>query len=255
MILLNQAEIQRALNYGQAIVFTEINSTNEYLLNHHNQLPSGSVCLAETQTAGRGRRGRKWYSPLSKNLYFSMLWRYSSINISQIAPLSLVVAIVIAETFQQLNVQDIQIKWPNDIYYQGKKMGGILIESRANRHSIDLVIGIGLNLSMNAIDPSIVNQAWSDLSNYQLDRNNLAALLAQRLQKMLVEFPQHTFSDYLPQWNQFDLFYKKPVKLLTEKGEIHGIANGINNKGELLLEQDNKMTPFAIGEISLRPDN
>ncbi|MGX2969034.1 biotin--[acetyl-CoA-carboxylase] ligase [Ursidibacter sp. B-7004-1] len=251
MIRLNQAEIQQGLFCGQALVFDEIDSTNEFLLKQLHTLPSGSICLAESQTAGRGRRGRQWYSPLGQNLYFSMLWHYPQQN-DNLSSLSLVVALVIAETFQQIGIEQIQIKWPNDIYYQGKKMGGILIESKIDRSGVHLVIGIGLNLAMNTIDPSIVTQAWADLSTYHLDRNQLATQLAYSLQKTLNEYPQHSFSDYLARWHQFDCFYQKNVKLITPTQEIIGISQGVNEKGELLLQQGDKTQPFAIGEISLR---
>lgn len=254
MILLNAAHIQAALQCGEALVFDEINSTNEYLLTHCQTLPSGSVCLAETQTAGRGRRGRQWYSPVGQNLYFSMLWKYPNPQPESLSSLSLVVALVIAETFTELGVEGVQIKWPNDIYYQGKKAGGILIESKMDRSGVSLVIGIGLNLAMNAIDPTIVNQPWADFAKFNFNRNQLAASLARRLQTMLEDYPQTPLDDYLARWWQFDCFYQKPVKLITASGDIHGISQGINALGELLLENDSGIHAFAIGEISLRAD-
>lgn len=252
MILLNQIYLQRQLPQGEVLVFDEIDSTNEYLLTHCDSLTSGSICLAESQSAGRGRRGRQWYSPLGQNLYFSLLWKYPPPPSEQLASLSLIVALIIAETFETLGVEDIQIKWPNDIYYQGKKAGGILIESKLDRNGIALIIGVGLNLAMNAVDPHIVNQAWSDLAKYHLDRNTLAATLAERLQKMLADFPHTPLCTYLERWRKFDCFYQKPVKLITAAGDIHGIAQGINEKGELLLQQEDRLSAFAIGELSLR---
>lgn len=254
MNLLNKAQIQAALQYGEALVFDEIDSTNEYLLAHYGELRSGTVCLAESQSAGRGRRGRQWYSPLGQNLYFSMLWKYPLPQNEQISSLSLVVALVIAETFEELGVQNIQIKWPNDIYYQGKKAGGILIESKMDRNGMAIVIGIGLNLAMNTIDPKIVNQPYADFAQYHFDRNELAATLAKRLQQMLSDFPMSSLENYLERWRKFDCFYQKAVKLVTATTEIHGISQGINQNGELLLEIDGKVQAFAIGEMSLRAE-
>lgn len=251
---LNQALIQQALLCGAVKVFEQIDSTNEYLLKHYRELPSGSLCLAESQTAGRGRRGRQWFSPQSENLYFSMLWCYDLAEVSNISALSLVTAITIAETFAQFGVSEIQIKWPNDIYYQGKKMGGILIESRMDNSDMYLVIGIGLNLAMQNVDSTVVTQPWADLAEYQFNRNQLAAELAQRLQRMLIAFPHTEFEYYLPSWQKFDRYYQQPVKLLTEQGEVRGIALGVNEQGELLLEQPHGIQAFAIGEISLRAD-
>lgn len=252
MILLNQTYLQERLSQGSVLVFDEIDSTNDYLMNHCDTLENGSVCFAESQRAGRGRRGRQWYSPVGQNLYFSLLWKYSHPQPEQLASLSLIVALVIAETFECLGVEDIQIKWPNDIYYQGKKAGGILIESKMDRNGTVLIIGIGLNLAMNAVDPTIVNQAWTDLSRYRFDRNVLAIQLAQRLQQMLAEFPYKALSDYLTRWRKFDCFYQKAVKLVAVDREIYGISQGINEKGELLLAQEDRLEAFAIGELSLR---
>ncbi|QLB43444.1 biotin--[acetyl-CoA-carboxylase] ligase [Mannheimia pernigra] len=251
---LNQAQIQKALLCGQAIVFDEIGSTNEYLLTHHQTLENGSVCLAEKQTAGRGRRGRTWYSPESENLYFSILWHYPK-DAANLPPLSLVVALIIAESLTKQNVDNIQIKWPNDIYYNGKKMGGILLESQANHKGLDLVIGIGLNLGMTKVDEKIVTQAWADLSQYHFDRNKLVCHLAYELQKNLKIYPLVGFSHYAQRWQKFDIFYNKPVKLITENTEIHGTSLGINELGELIiLQQDQVIQYFSIGEMSLRGD-
>lgn len=255
MIRLHQQEIQQALPQGNVLVFDEIDSTNEYLLTHCRELLSGSLCLAEAQTAGRGRRGRQWYSPFGQNLYFSLLWHFPKIEPAQLSALSLAVAVVIAETFEELKVEDIQIKWPNDIYYQGKKMGGILNEVRRDSTGLYLVCGIGLNLALTTIDPRIVTQAWSDLAKYQLDRNQLASRLACRLQQSFAQFEQHGFAPFLERWNRFDLFYQQPVKLLTEQDEIHGISRGINHAGELLLQRGEGIEAFAIGEISLRAED
>ncbi|MWQ58940.1 biotin--[acetyl-CoA-carboxylase] ligase [Glaesserella parasuis] len=248
----DQHLITSALTQGQTLVFKEIDSTNEYLLTHYKTLPSGSLCVAESQTVGRGRRGRQWYSPESQNVYFSMLWHYPSLDIPQLSSLSLVVSVLIAETFQTLNVPHIQIKWPNDIYYQGKKMGGILIESRVDKTGIYLVIGIGLNLGMNTVDKNVVTQAWSDLSEHQIDRSQLVAELAKHLQNALVTYPQTTFEPYAERWQQFDIFRHQAVRLITENEEIHGISLGINEEGELILQQGEIIRRFATGEMSLR---
>lgn len=247
--------IAQALTQGQVLSFAQLNSTNEYVLQHYRDLANGSLCVAQTQTAGRGRRGRQWFSPQSRNLYFSMLWHYETAEIPQLSALSLVVSVVIAETFEALNIPAIQIKWPNDIYYQGRKMGGILIESRVDRQGIYLVIGIGLNLGMDQVDPSIVTQQWSDLSAYALDRTALVIELGQRLHTALQHYRQQGFTPYAQRWQRFDLFYHRSVKLITEQGEMQGISLGINDQGELILQQGEIIRSFAIGEISLRAGN
>lgn len=249
---LHAPTIAAALHCGEVYLFDEIDSTNAYLLTHAAQFSSGSICLAECQTAGRGRRGRQWYSPQGKNLYFSLLWKYPQPLPPSLSALSLIVALEIAETFEALGIE-VQIKWPNDIYYQGKKAGGILIESKCDQQGAALVIGIGLNLAMTTVDSNIVNQPWTDFASFSLNRNQLAVDLAARLQRMLNAFLYHELRDLLARWPRFDCFYQKPVKLLTSQGEIKGIAQGINEQGELLLADDKgDCHAFAIGELSLR---
>lgn len=249
---LNHSLIEASLIQGQSFIFKEIDSTNEYLLTHHKILPSGTICVAESQTAGRGRRGRQWYSPESKNIYFSMLWHYPSLDIPQLSSLSLMISVLIAEIFQSLKIPHIQIKWPNDIYYGGKKMGGILIESRIDNTGIYIVSGIGLNLGMNDIDDKAITQAWSDLSEYQIDRSQLVIKLIQNLQQALLTYSETGFKPYAQRWQNFDLFHHQAVRLITENEEFEGISLGINENGELILQQGEIIRSFGIGEISLR---
>ncbi|MCK3654864.1 biotin--[acetyl-CoA-carboxylase] ligase [Pasteurellaceae bacterium Macca] len=249
---LNITALREALPQGEVRYFEEINSTNDYLLTHCQTLPSGSLCIAESQTAGRGRRGRQWYSPQRENLYFSLLWHYDLSVLPTLSSFSLSVAVIIAETFQALGVSGIQIKWPNDIYYQGKKMGGILNETKCDKSGVSLVIGIGLNLAMEQVDESIVTQDWADLSAYQLNREQLLMTLAQRLQQALQTYPISGFTPYVSRWQHFDCFANQPVKLISENRVERGIQQGINEQGELLLAQHGVVRAFAVGELSLR---
>lgn len=247
----NQEKIQQVAQ-GEVFIFEAVESTNEFLLNRYSTLNSGSVCIAESQTAGRGRRGRTWYSPQSDNLYFSLLWRYPNAQVADLSALSLVVAMVIAESLTAQQIPDIQIKWPNDIYFRGKKAGGILIESRCDNSGFYLVIGIGLNLGMSNVDTDIVNQPWADFAEFQLDRTACAIDLIDGLQTVLAHYPQTGFAPFATQWQRWDFFKSTPVNLLLENETISGIAQGVNSKGELLLLQEDKIHTFAIGEISVR---
>lgn len=249
---LDQAKIQQALPIGEALVFDEIDSTNEYLLKHSQSLASGSICLAECQTAGRGRRGRAWFSPESQNLYFSMLWRFEPVDLAQLPPLSLMVSLIIAETLQEMGVQGVQIKWVNDVYLNGKKLAGILVETKTDKTGANVVIGIGINFAMKEVDPNVVTQPWADLSAYDFDRTELACRLAVALQKNLKIYPLVGFEHYAERWQAFDLFRHQPVKLITDQTEIHGISQGITPQGELILQQGEIIRTFGIGEISLR---
>ena len=126
-----------------------IGSTNQHLLERTNTLESGSVCIAEYQAAGRGRRGREWVSPFGANLYLSMYWRLDA-GMAAAMGLSLVVGVAVVEALEEMGVEGIKLKWPNDLYHNDKKLAGILVElSGQSGGAAHIVIGLGLNLSMD----------------------------------------------------------------------------------------------------------
>lgn len=256
--LLNLAHIEQVyaefspmpLNFE---VIPVIDSTNQYLLNQIDKLSSGYACAAEYQQAGRGRRGRQWFSPFGSNLYFSMYWRLEQGPAAAMG-LSLAIGIVVAKVLRELSGQNIKVKWPNDLYLDDKKLAGILVEIAAKTGDVaHIVLGLGINLSMHNPDQTVVNQAWSNLG--KLDRNLLVANLLHHLRQALVSFEQDGLAAFINQWQSLDNFAQRPVKLIIGNNVIHGIAKGINEQGALLLEQNGKVTAYIGGEISLRPDD
>ncbi|MGF1703764.1 bifunctional biotin--[acetyl-CoA-carboxylase] ligase/biotin operon repressor BirA [Photobacterium makurazakiensis] len=236
-------------------VIPVIDSTNQYLLDKVGQLPSGATCIAEYQQAGRGRRGRQWFSPFGSNLYLSMYWRLDA-GMAAAMGLSLVVGVAIAETLESLGAEGIRVKWPNDLYHYDKKMAGILIEMTGQAgEAAHLVIGMGLNIAMPEQEGAGIDQAWTNLSQacHTLpDRNILAATLIHRLQLTLAEYEVLGLDGFTERWNRLDNFLDRPVKLLIGERVVEGIARGINNQGALLLETEGVVTPYLGGEISLR---
>ncbi|WP_392553017.1 bifunctional biotin--[acetyl-CoA-carboxylase] ligase/biotin operon repressor BirA [Orbus wheelerorum] len=229
-----------------------IDSTNQYLLNKITSLLSGEACVAEYQQAGRGRRGRQWFSPFGSNLYLSMYWRLEQGPAAAMG-LSLVIGIVVAKVLRNLSGQNIKVKWPNDLYLDDKKLAGILVEITGKTGDVaHIVMGVGINLSMQNPDQQIVNQAWSNLGN--IDRNLLVANLLFHLRDALVCFEKNGFSAFLGEWSAIDNFINRAVKLIIGETIIKGICRGINEQGALLLERDGKIIPYIGGEISLRAD-
>ncbi|WP_318454972.1 bifunctional biotin--[acetyl-CoA-carboxylase] ligase/biotin operon repressor BirA [Photobacterium leiognathi] len=232
-----------------------IDSTNQYLLDRVGQLPSGSVCLAEYQEAGRGRRGRQWLSPFGSNLYLSIYWRLDA-GMAAAMGLSLVVGVAIAETLQQLGAPDVRVKWPNDIYYKDQKLAGILVEMTGQAgDAAHLVIGMGLNVSMPIKEQAEITQAWTNLAqacDNLPSRNQLAAQLIAHLTQTLINYEQQGLTGFVERWNKIDNFLNRPVKLLIGERTIEGVARGIDAQGALLLETDEGVTPYIGGEISLR---
>ena len=245
--LLNAEQILGQLDGGSVAVLPVIDSTNQYLLDRIGELKSGDACIAEYQQAGRGRRGRKWFSPFGANLYLSMFWRLEQGPAAAIG-LSLVIGIVMAEVLRKLGADKVRVKWPNDLYLQDRKLAGILVELTGKTgDAAQIVIGAGINMAMRRVEESVVNQA-----GINLDRNTLAAMLIRELRAALELFEQEGLAPYLSRWEKLDNFINRPVKLIIGDKEIFGISRGIDKQGALLLEQDGIIKPWMGGEISLR---
>ena len=254
--LLDQQQIADALSERRTVVLPMVDSTNQYLLERISELNSGDICVAEYQSAGRGRRGRQWLSPFGSNLYFSLYWHFP-LGVADLSGLSLVIGIVLAESLQQSGVHAIKVKWPNDLYLSGKKIAGILVELVGKMNdSLHMIIGCGLNIGMQKDNYSErIEQLWTSLQQerYQVDRNQLVIALAQNLSVALQQFAQQGLAAFLHKWPELDYFWQKPVRLLLADKVIMGIDCGINEQGALLLrQQDGSITPYMIGEISLR---
>ncbi|WP_210531986.1 bifunctional biotin--[acetyl-CoA-carboxylase] ligase/biotin operon repressor BirA [Pantoea ananatis] len=253
--LLNEQEILGQLSQADIAVIPVIDSTNQYLLERMHSLPSGSVCLAEYQQAGRGRRGRHWFSPFGANLYMSMYWRLEQGPAAAMG-LSLVIGIIMAETLRSLGAQNVRVKWPNDIYLHDRKLAGILVELTGKTgDAAQIVMGAGINLAMRTAEAAQINQGWINLqeAGVTINRNELAATLINRLREALPVFEQEGLTPFVTRWAELDNFINRPVKLLIGEREVHGIARGIDNQGGLQLEQDGKIQSWVGGEISLRP--
>lgn len=252
--LLDADVIHSQIDGGSVNVLPVIDSTNQYLLDRLEQLKSGDVCIAEYQQAGRGRRGRQWFSPFGANLYLSMYWRLEQGPAAAIG-LSLVIGIVIAEVLQQLGAHDVRVKWPNDLYLNDKKLAGILVELTGKTgDAAQIVMGAGINLSMKSVASEVVNQDWINLqqAGVIIDRNQLAVSLIKELRQALIQFEGEGLTPFLSRWKQLDNYMNRPVKLIIGDREVFGIARGINEQGGLLLEQDGEIKAWVGGEISLR---
>lgn len=255
MALYDKAQLQALAPMAPVHCFSVIDSTNQYLFERVNQLSSGESCLAECQTAGRGRRGKPWVSPFGCQLILSMYWRLEQ-GMAAAMGLSLAVGVAVVEALESLGYPGVELKWPNDLYYQGRKLAGILVEmSGSAGASCHLVIGIGLNLAMPSQQGEKIDQAWSELRHVQpelVDRNQLAACVLLHLQAAMQTFEQSGLASFVESWNRLDYFTGQPVKLLMGEQVIRGIARGIDDRGALRLETDEGIKVYLGGEISLR---
>ncbi|MBB1487320.1 biotin--[acetyl-CoA-carboxylase] ligase [Oceanospirillum sediminis] len=211
------------------------------------------VRLTEQQTAGRGRRGRRWQSPFGANLYFSYGAKLA-LGAAALEGLSLAVGVLLADLIRRQGVDDVKVKWPNDVYIQGKKVAGILIEVDGDLTSFcNLVVGIGVNFSSVSLEGEGIDQLWTSLDQYgDFDRSQLAGELVEGLERLMGEL-SHNGKTIPDGWQDFDYLYEKTVSVSMGSNRVSGIAKGIDLKGNFILECDNgELKSFAGGEVSVR---
>jgi len=243
---------QQSINVVEVV--TIIDSTNTFVKEHLPELPQGYVCLAEAQTHGRGRRGKTWVSPFGSSIYMSMAWTFTG-GYQSMAGLSLLVGIAINRSLKSMGIKDCKLKWPNDVFHNGRKLAGILVEVEGQVGSdASAVIGIGINVDLHNV-VSEIDQPFVDLvsiTQKPVDRNELVAIIILTLTNMLKEFELKGLAPFLSEWREADLFYNEYVYLESGSNRIHGLSKGINEGGALLLENAGKVTPHHGGEISVR---
>ena len=265
MQLLDQAQIESALLPAVAAlvqrleVHDELASTNSYLLDVAQQQPASAwVCLAEYQTAGKGRRGRTWVSPFGHNIYLSLLWRFQD-GPAAIAGLSLAIGVAVIRALRQAGITEVGLKWPNDIYWRGRKLAGILIEvSGESSGPCHAVIGLGLNLYLPPVQAEAIEQAWVDLQQIvgeqiALQRNRWVALLLNEIVPVVADYQTRKLSDYVNEWRNYDCMSGQAVNIFMGEQVFAGIVRGVDDQGLLLLEDDaGNLRTFASGEVSFR---
>ncbi|TWX74121.1 bifunctional biotin--[acetyl-CoA-carboxylase] ligase/biotin operon repressor BirA [Colwellia sp. C1TZA3] len=250
------AELAEQNTSAKVEVHNLIDSTNSYLMRRlPNQNVVGQACIAEYQSAGRGRRGRKWISPFGSHIYLSMYW-YLEQGMSAAMGLSVVAALAVSDAIKALYQVDVELKWPNDIYFNGVKLAGILIDLEGQAmEPCHCVIGIGLNIKMPAKSAVLVDQPWIDLSSaigVDIDRNILAANIIAALLRRLKVHSETGINTMVAQWHTQDFYFNKPVALITGEKVTRGICRGINGQGALMLEVNGQVSPVYGGEVSLR---
>jgi BirA family transcriptional regulator, biotin operon repressor / biotin---[acetyl-CoA-carboxylase] ligase len=234
---------------------SQLDSTNTYLSGKAASLASGSACLAEYQSSGRGRRGRAWVSPYAASVYLSLLWRFA-ISPSVLSGLGLVSGVAVARALRQAGLQDIGLKWPNDVIWQGRKLAGTLLEMSGESYGpINVVIGIGLNVRMPATAGRQIDQAWVDAETAlgkSMSRNALAGLLLHHLLLALQQFQAKGLTPFIQEWQQWDIVTGKTIRLQLPTETLTGIAKGIDHNGALLLQSRGTISSHMAGEVSVR---
>jgi len=249
--LLNKTQIKSQLNLQNihADIFDEINSTNEFLKNKQKSAQI-QVCIAEMQTEGRGRLQREWYSPFGENIYLSLRCTIDK-KFSELGGLSIITGLSICEILK--NIPNVMLKWPNDVYVDGKKIAGCLIELQNEvQASSDIIIGLGLNVNMDHAD---LDQVWASIKTITgktADRNGLIIELINELIKNISIFEAQGLVPFLEFHQAHDYLLNKTVNLSIGNKKYQGVAKGLNAAGHLGLLIDNQLQYFSSGEASLR---
>ncbi len=250
-----QSLLDASLQGAELHVFPSIDSTNQFWLDQPSRsIPNGSACFAEYQSAGRGRRGRQWHSPMGAAIYFSTWWQ-SGLNLSELMGLSVAMGLAVTRWLNSLGAPA-QVKWPNDIYIQGKKVAGILVELDAQPDGRGrAVVGVGLNVQLPQQAQSHIDQPWTQLADHLQPlpcRTELAAGLYQAIRACLEQFESEGLAHTIEDWARWDFYYGKPICLLMGQHQISGICRGVDGQGALRVESEQGLKSYFGGEISVR---
>lgn len=263
--LLDRAALEAALAPGTRAraatleVHEELASTNAQLL-ARSDLTAGHwhACLAEFQSAGRGRRGRGWIQPFGSGLCLSFAWLFPEPP-AALGTLSLAAGVAAVRALDRLGVTGLALKWPNDVLRNGGKLGGILSELRLEAAGpAYVVIGIGLNVRLaSRARESIIADGGvrpADLADLAAppSRTRLAAALIDAFTEAALRFEREGFAPFLAEWIAADALQDRPVEVHRHDRVDSGTARGITPEGALRIEIAGRIDEVTAGEVSLR---
>ncbi len=227
----------------------EVTSTNDFLLSQSQQTQHNSICLAKHQSHCRGSRGHVWVNN-SDDVCFSVLWK-TTISSEKLAGISLVCALAVLEALRQSGITNkLNVKWPNDIFYDNKKLAGILIESTKSGDLTAVVIGIGINNHDDKKKTKLKN-SYACLEEIvpTLNKNQLVARIINQLENYITQYSNDGLQGFTQLWEQHDLYSKKEILVKTNKKELIGENNGINEDGHLVLNVGGDIININSGKI------
>jgi BirA family biotin operon repressor/biotin-[acetyl-CoA-carboxylase] ligase len=241
------------------ILFEKTDSTNEQALLKVKQgcvLPL--VCFAEEQTQGRGRRGKVWVSPPGGSIYLSLAWKFA-LPVNDLGCLSLAMGVAVARVLKNIGLQQVGLKWPNDVLVGDKKIAGILIETlRITRQAATVIIGIGLNYKLPKELQDAAAQSWTDIVSsmgmeFQPGRNKIAGLLLRECMDICESFAQARHELMMEYQQQHDICLRQAVNIYLDDGRLmQGVVAGFEDNGEIRILIDDEEKLFNSADISLR---
>ena len=260
--LLSAAKVQQGLTdntqalLSQLDIRDQIDSTNTVVMQQalaHPSTVQGYVCTAEQQSAGRGRRGRTWVSPYASNIYLSAAWQFAGGAVA-LQGLSLAVGVAMVKALAAIEVEGVELKWPNDLLYRRRKLAGILIEMVGDAAGpCQVVVGIGLYVSMPT--QAAIDQPWVDVATINAaaaDRNRLLSAMLNELLPMLADFERQGFALWRDAWQGLNAYAGEEVVVTQGEELTLGRMIGVDDSGALILETALGRRTFNGGEVSLR---
>ena len=218
---------------GKIHFLQETTSTNSWLQDNGK---CGDICISEKQSSGRGRRGNNWVSPDNGNIYLSFCYCLA-VDIQHRSLLGLVTGIAIVEALKDIGLKGHGVKWPNDIYWQRKKMGGVLIET--SNYSDTFIIGIGLNISLSGIEADNINQHITSVDDAMLgtgfSRDELLIRIIHRLSVHLKDFITMDFRRFKQLWEEWDILHGEVVNFQHQGSTASGKVVDIDKNGRLAI--------------------
>jgi len=262
--LLDEVCISEGLNctaqefLSQLDVRQTVDSTNALAMTRAGEGDGhGYVCLAEHQSRGRGRRGRQWVSPFGQSIYLSVVVEFDG-GAAALEGLSLAVGVALVRAMATLGAEGVGLKWPNDVLWRGCKLAGVLLEMTGDPAGLcQVVVGLGLNVSLSKQGAQDIDQPWTDMAAVLpgVSRNQLVSAVLNELLPLLASYPTLGFAACRDEWEAAHVYAGQKVKLSTVSEQVAGVALGVTASGALRLDLGGREESFNGGELSLRVDD
>ena len=241
---------------GRTFIYADVlSSTNTYLMDKQNEInTNGTVVLAETQTQGKGRKDRVWYSAPESNLTFSILITNSKLLLKNSNLISFAASLAVSVSIENLFQIKTDLKWPNDVLINGKKTSGILLESSSIGNKINrLVIGIGINVNQNSFQGTFNYPPTSiriELGR-NVEREKLLSEVLNNFELLLLKIENNS-SSIIEEWKSKCNMIGERISIIENDSEKFGIFCDIDEHGFLLLKTKDGIEKICFGDVSLR---
>ncbi len=252
-------EIKRRLNteiFGKEIEYFRLTSSTmdeaQYLT--EKECPNGLLIVSEEQTNGRGRQKRKWLSPQGMNIYASLIYKPHKVSAVKSIAIMFATSIAIVEGLSDVGIDNAVIKWPNDVMVNGKKIAGVLLETKSESGILkSAIIGFGINANMENIPDELSNatSVMIELKN-KVDRALLLSNILYYLENMVRLIEENKDDKVFELWKKYDMTIGKRVKIINSDGETEGLAEGIDEQGFLIVKADSGERRKVLTADSLR---